>query len=279
MVSIGQAASTNLGTLDLNGRSQQIAGLDSTSGTNVSALVNNTVTSTAAATLTIGGSGTYSYGAGTDANSGVITGAISLFKQGSGTQTLGDANTYTGTTTVNGGTLLVNGSTVSSSAVTVGSSGTLGGTGNAAGTVAVNGTLSAGNSTAVDTTGTLTTGALTLNSGSFSLFQIEGTTAGLFDRVNVTGALAYNGILQIDFTNSYTPTLNQTFDLFDFSGQSGNFSSISFLDSGFDGSFDTSNGLLTITAVPEPSTYLGGALILGLAAWSQRKRFGKRVVA
>ena len=100
MVSIGQAASANLGTLDLNGRNQQIAGLNSTSGINATAS-NNTVTSTAAATLTLGGSGTYSYGDGTNTNSGVITGAISLVKNGNGTQTLGDTNTYTGTTTVN----------------------------------------------------------------------------------------------------------------------------------------------------------------------------------
>ena len=77
------------------------------SGTNATAS-NNTVTSATAATLTLGGSGTYSYGAGTNANSGVITGAISIVKSGSGTQTFGDANTYTGTTMISGGTLLVN---------------------------------------------------------------------------------------------------------------------------------------------------------------------------
>jgi autotransporter-associated beta strand protein len=106
VVSLGQAASTNVGTLDLNGRNQQIAGLSSTTGTNASAS-NNTVTSGTAATLTIDGSGTTSYGDGTDANSGVITGAISLVKNGTGTQTLGDANTYTGSTTVNNGTLII----------------------------------------------------------------------------------------------------------------------------------------------------------------------------
>jgi fibronectin-binding autotransporter adhesin len=120
VVSIGQAASANLGTLDLNARNQQIAGLNSTAGTSASALVNNTVTSATAATLTIGGAGTYSYGDGTDANSGIITGAISLVKQGNGTQTLGDTNTYSGTTSVNGGTLIVNGNqTAANGAVSV----------------------------------------------------------------------------------------------------------------------------------------------------------------
>ena len=104
VVSVGQAASTNLGTFDLNGNNQEIAGLVSTAGSNAGSS-KNTVTSSSTATLTIGGGGTYSYGAGTAANSGIISGSISLVKTGSGTQTLGDANTYTGLTTVSGGTL------------------------------------------------------------------------------------------------------------------------------------------------------------------------------
>jgi autotransporter-associated beta strand protein len=40
----------------------------------------------------------------------VIGGAISLRKSGLGTQVLGDANTYTGTTTIDAGALAVNGS-------------------------------------------------------------------------------------------------------------------------------------------------------------------------
>lgn len=101
-VSLGQAGSANLGILDLNGRDQQIAGLNSVAGSNATT-TNNTVTSATAATLTLSGSGSYSYSAGTDANSGVITGAITLVKSGSGTQTFGEANSYTGKTTIGGG--------------------------------------------------------------------------------------------------------------------------------------------------------------------------------
>ena len=104
VVSIGQAAATNIGTFDLNGNDQEIGGLVSTTGTNATT-GNNTVTSSSAATLTISGSGTYSYGDGSDVNSGIINGLISLVKTGSGTQILGDSNTYTGLTTVSGGTL------------------------------------------------------------------------------------------------------------------------------------------------------------------------------
>jgi autotransporter-associated beta strand protein len=110
-VSLGQSASANLGILDLNGRSQQIAGLNSVTGTNATAS-NNTVTSTTAATLTLGGSGSYSYGDGTDANSGTITGSITLVKSGGGTQTFGEANTYTGKTTITGGFIAGSGESV-----------------------------------------------------------------------------------------------------------------------------------------------------------------------
>lgn len=118
VLSLGQAASANLGTFDLNSRNQQVAGLNSTTGTNASAS-NNTITSVSAATLTLGGNGTYAYGDGTNANSGIITGAISLVKNGSGTQTLGDVNTYNGTTTVNSGRLIFSGNNTISGATTV----------------------------------------------------------------------------------------------------------------------------------------------------------------
>lgn len=104
VLSLGQAASANVGTLDLNSRDQQVAGLNSTTGTNVS-VNKNTITSVGAATLTVAGPG--SYGDGSTTNSGIITGAISLVKSGSGTQVLGDTNTYTGTTSITGGTLSI----------------------------------------------------------------------------------------------------------------------------------------------------------------------------
>ena len=126
-VSFGQAASTRLGTLDLNGFNQTFAGLNSTSGTNTTA-TNNVVTSTAPATLTLGGGGSYSFGDGSNANSGVIAGGISIVKNGTGTQTFGDVNTYTGTTVVNSGTLRFNAANSiggSGATVTANSGGTL----------------------------------------------------------------------------------------------------------------------------------------------------------
>ena len=195
-VSLGQAGSSNLGKLDLNGFSQQIAGLNSTSGTN-SGGSKNTVTNnnaTTESTLTIGGSGSYSYGDGTAANSGIIADGsgghkVSLVKQGSGSQTLGDANTYTGTTTISGGKLFVNGSLASGSAVTVSGTGILGGSGNVGGTVAVNstGTISPGASDL--TTGLLTTGAMTWSSGGtykWNLLDANGAAGTGYSRINAS---------------------------------------------------------------------------------------------
>jgi autotransporter-associated beta strand protein len=146
VVSLGSSGN-NLGALDLNGQNQSIAGLVSTAGTSVSTTLKNTVTSTAAATLDINVANgiTKSYGNGTAANSGVITGAISLKKSGLGTQVLGDANTYTGTTTVDAGTLAVNGSLLNSGSVLVNANGFLGGSGSV-GAIRGAGTVGPGNS-------------------------------------------------------------------------------------------------------------------------------------
>jgi len=150
-VTLGQAGSNNLGTLDLNGFNQEIAGLISVLGTNASAGSKNIVTTATAATLTISGTGSYSYGDSTNvANPGLLSGALNVIKKGTGTQTLGDANTYTGATTVMAGTLLVTntvGSGTGTSVVNVFPGGTLGGTGTITGVVSFpvsNGVLAPG---------------------------------------------------------------------------------------------------------------------------------------
>ncbi len=103
-----------------------------------------------------------------------ITGSgQALNKAGTGTLTLGDANSYSGPTTVSGGVLRVNGSLAAASAVTVNSSGILSGTGAIGGSVGIasGGHLAPGGASAI---GTLTTGPLTLNAGGV-LDEILGT--------------------------------------------------------------------------------------------------------
>ena len=135
-VYLGQSDSANLGTLDLSGNSQQIAGLDSTPGINTNAFAKNCVTNSSAnamAILTLGGSGAYVYGDGSTENSGIIAGPVRLILTGSGTQTLADTNSsFSGALTVRQGALtvpLVNNDNQngplgnSTNAVTLGSSG------------------------------------------------------------------------------------------------------------------------------------------------------------
>jgi autotransporter-associated beta strand protein len=181
ILNIGQAANTNLGIFNLNGNNQEIAGLVSTAGSNVS-VSKNTVTSSSPATLTISGSGTYSYGTGTTQNSGIISGLISLVKTGSGTQTLGDANTYTGLTTVSGGTLQLSysgGNTIpATNDIVINSGGTLRVSSNQ---TVNNLTLNSGGTLTIDNGVTLTwTGSYTYNggivNGSGTLVPVEMTS-------------------------------------------------------------------------------------------------------
>lgn len=265
-VSLGQAASDNLGTLDLNGRNQQIAGLNSTSGLNTT-LSDNTVTSGTSATLTLGGSGTYSYGDGTNANSGVLTGALAVTKTGSGTQTLGDANTYSGGTTISGGTLVAaSTSALGTGAVTV-SGGTLASTtpvtlgGNF---TMSSGTLAIGQGTASQIT-LATNKAFSLSGGTWTL-TILGPSS--FDSIAGSGASSLFSITGgvLDLAGSSLEI--GTYDILTgFGSGSGDFTSIVGYDnSQFTVTFDTSTsgiGRLQVAAVPEPET-LSLALVSGI---------------
>jgi fibronectin-binding autotransporter adhesin len=127
---------------------------------------------------------------------GSIGGNGGLVKQGPGLFVLSGTNTYLGATAVAGGDLRVNGSVAS--AVTVQSGATLSGVGSVAGLVTVlsGGTLSAGQSP-----GTLTLGALNLNAGSTSVFELgsPGVVGGpTNDLVNVTGNLTLGGTLSVN---------------------------------------------------------------------------------
>jgi autotransporter-associated beta strand protein len=143
------------GTLNLAGFSQTLAGVDG-AGRGV-------VNTGGAATLTLAGSGNYTLtseiGVPTStANLTATNNNITVIKNGSGTQTLSGASSYSGGTTVTGGTLLAKnatGSATGTGAVTTSSGTTLGGTG----------TLSPGTGNAISVSGSVAPGDPTTNSG------------------------------------------------------------------------------------------------------------------
>ena len=235
-------------------------------------------------------------GTGNTLISGVIAGVANgstLTKDGSGTLTLTGNDTFTRGTTVNGGTLLVN-NTAGSGAVMVNNVGsTLGGIGTISGAVTVNAGANIAPGNGGNNTGILTTGALTLASTSNFRVDINGATVGSgYDRLNVAtgGVTITNSNLVV--TVGTTLAIGQAFLILDKTsggGITGNFAGIPQGGTvvGSDGTvfqvtYNSGNGndivLLVVAApVPEPSTWIGGALAIAGLAFTQHRRLRKLI--
>ena len=209
-----------------------------------------------------------------------ISGTGTLTKLGGSILSLNGDSTYTGATTVSEGTLRVNGS-LGNTAVSVASGATLSGTGTIGGAVTVSGAIAPG-STGI---GTLTVGNdVTWNSGNSWKFDLSDTDT-TSDQLAVTGAFTRGsgaaGSFAFDFLGS-TPVWNTTYTLATFASTDFSLSdfdlpgSIATLGNGpySTSSFQLTPTSLTFTAVPEPSTALGGLLLAtGLL---RRRRRGER---
>jgi autotransporter-associated beta strand protein len=147
-----------------------------------------------------------------DVSGPIVNGFLSggaLTKVGTGQLTLAGANTYSGLTTVNAGTLSVTGS-IAGGAV-VGSGGTLNGTGSIGGAVTVNagGVFAPGTSP-----GTITLRGLTMMPGGTLNFEI-GDPARDHILLTNNGNVSLAGILNTSLLGGFTPTLGQSFSLFE----------------------------------------------------------------
>lgn len=167
--------------LDLNGYDQEFLGIYGGAVGAAATISNN---GSQSSLLTVSPAATTSYtfnGLITDGSS-----SVSFVKNGAGTQVLGFANTYTGTTTVNSGTLLINAAQTAATGAVQINHGTLGGIGSIGGgvTVSATGTIAPG-----VTTGTLTVPSADLSSGATLSIDVNDANAAKADQLAVTGAL------------------------------------------------------------------------------------------
>jgi autotransporter-associated beta strand protein len=171
------------GTIDFQNFPQVIGGLSGTSPVPLGNI-----------TLTVNTTGTSSY-------SGVISGTGSLTVGGVGILQLTGTNTYSGPTTINSaGTLQIDGALNPASIITVNPGGTLAGSGTVS-IVQLSGAVTPGNTIGTQTIGTLTTSAITFNSGSTYNVQISDTSS---DLINAFSAIIDGGTLSVlpsNFTN------------------------------------------------------------------------------
>jgi hypothetical protein len=149
--------------------------------------------------------------------------------------------------------------------------------------------------TGVGSTAVLSTGALTLVSGSNFNVDLNSTTVGSgYDQVSVTGTVNLGGALAsnlvvtagsgLSIGNKFFILLNDSTDLVSgtfaqgatVTASNGDIFAINYVDNGDSGLLGNDISLTVTTVVPEPSTWVAATLALGILGWSQRRRFSLR---
>lgn len=215
------------GTLRVGGLNrQETVGAILSVNTNSGTIEANNTDPSSVATLTIAGTQLSKFD-GLIRDNASNPGKLAIVKNGAASLELtNDLNAYSGGTTVNQGTLFVSNSTGSATgagAVTINNTGILSGSGIATGALAVaTGGHVAPGPNAVSTTGVLTVGDTTFNSGSFLDIELGGTvfnpgTQVDFDRLAIVnggvGTAAFAGTLNVSLVNGFIPAVNDAFHI------------------------------------------------------------------
>jgi autotransporter-associated beta strand protein len=276
--SVLQFATTNDARFQMQGFSETLGGLDSSSSSGTQVIEGAT---NAAATLTLSvGSASYTYsGFLRDAASGTNANNLSLVKNGAGTQVLSGNTSYSGATTINGGTLeFAAGVVNNNSAINVAGSSAIIRFSNDTNSVTRSNSISGLGALEKSGTGTLILSAsnsyggnTTVNNGVLRLatngslrFVIGGS--GTNNQLRGSGTVQLEGRLFMDLagastntnsswtivSNSLTTTYGTNFLVNGFSGSGGNWTNTT---NGVNYVFAQSNGVLSVQSTNPVGNY------------------------